>query len=205
MLGSELLVGTGATDIFAVISEAARKFAIGIDPKKQKVFEGQVGNIQVQRMTAFIGTNFHASHRKIDACHQVLLFDLQSHLIGWSRLPCCEQATRVERRELVARRGDDPLDRFSEAASADGSPIIVPKTDATSHKIVGDLQIIVVRSIRSGRSIVEGFGNVRLRIESNSVRATTARPPRTSARIGVEALVAIKSDANARRRREAVI
>ena len=103
----------------------------------------------------------HASHRQVDACHQVLLFDLQSHLLGWSRLANCNQAAGVERGELIAGRGDDPLDRFGKTAGADGSPVVVPEADTAAHEVVGDLQIIVVRAIEvrevDGRRVIS-FG-----------------------------------------------
>src|SRR6185503_16543185 len=108
------------------------------------MFEGQICNIQIQRVTALVGTNVDASHRQVDTRHQVLLLDLQSHLLGWSGLTCGEQAASVERGELVTRRGDNPLDGFRKAASADGSPVVVPKTDPAAHEVIGDLQIIVV-------------------------------------------------------------
>ena len=33
---------------------------------------------------------------------------------------------------------------------ADGSPVVIPKADAAAHKVIGDLQIIVVRTIEIG-------------------------------------------------------
>src|SRR5215510_11919422 len=101
-------------------------------------------------MTTLIGADFDTSHRQVDARHQILLFNLQSHLFGWSWLTSGKQAASVERSELVARRGDNPLDRFGKTAGADGSPVVVSKTDAAAHEVVGDLQIIVVRTIEVG-------------------------------------------------------
>src|SRR5687767_3066810 len=98
-------------------------------------------------MTALIGADFYATHRQVDTCHQVLLFDLQRHLLGRSRFAGREQSAGVEGGDLVARRGDDPLDGFSKTASADRSPVVVPKTDAAAHKVVRDFQVIVIRTI----------------------------------------------------------
>ncbi len=98
-------------------------------------------------MPTFISTDFHTSHRQVDASHQVLLFDLQSHLLGRRRFTHGEQAACVERSELVACCGDNPLDRFGKTAGADGSPVVVPKADAAAHEVIGDLQIVVVRTI----------------------------------------------------------
>ena len=69
---------------------------VGIDAQKQEMLEGQVGDIQVEAVTAFIGADFHTSHRQVDARHQVLLFDLQSHLFGRSRFTNGEQAAGVQ-------------------------------------------------------------------------------------------------------------
>src|SRR5687767_832769 len=98
-------------------------------------------------MTTFISTDFDTSHWKVDASHQVLLFNLQSHLLGRRRFTNGEQAAGVEGGELVARRGDDPLNGFGKTAGAYRSPVVVPKADAAAHEVIRDLQIVVVRTI----------------------------------------------------------
>ena len=118
IFGGGVFVGARAGDVLTVISEAAGKCRVGVDAEKQQMFERQVGDVQVERMSAFIGAHFHASHRQVDTRHQVLLFDLLSHLIGRRRFPCSEQASSVERSELVARRGDDPLNGFGKTSRA---------------------------------------------------------------------------------------
>ncbi|MBV6465523.1 MAG: hypothetical protein PGMFKBFP_00802 [Anaerolineales bacterium] len=155
-LRGEPFVGAGAADVLAVVAEGARKARVGVDAEEQEMFEGQVGDVEVETVAALVGADFDASHREVDARHQVLLFDLQRHLFGRSRLADGEQASGVERGELVARRGDDAFDGFGERAGADGSPVVVPEADAAPHEVVGDLQVIVVGAVEVGQ--VNGGG-----------------------------------------------
>ena len=53
-------------------------------------------------MAAIVHADFDTPHRQIDARHEILLFDLQSHLLGRSRLPHSEQAAGVKMRQFVA-------------------------------------------------------------------------------------------------------
>ena len=91
------------------------------------MFEGQVGDVQVKSVTPS-SVRISTSHRQIDACHQVLLFDLECHLLGRCRFSRREQAAGVERGELVARRGDDPLDGFGKAAGTDRRRLFPKRT-----------------------------------------------------------------------------
>ena len=92
----------------------------------------------------------HAAHRQIDARHQILLFDLQGHLLGRSSLAHREQAAGVESRQFVAGGGNQPLHRFCKAAGTDRRPVVVAKAHSAPHKVVRDLQIIVVRAVQVG-------------------------------------------------------
>ena len=111
------------------------------------MLKGQVSDIQFQVVTAFIGADLDASHRQVDTCHEVLLFDLQGHLFGRRRFPHGIQASGVERGELVAGRGDDALDGLGKTARPDRSPVVVPETNAAPNKVIRNLQIIVIRAV----------------------------------------------------------
>ena len=86
-----------------------------------------------------------------------------------------EQAAVVQRCELVAGRGDDPLDRIGKRTRANGRPVVVSKADAAAHKVIGDLQIIIVRTIQVGKvnrgRIGEGKVADRIKLGQDNHRA----------------------------------
>ena len=146
-----MFVGAGAADVLAIIAEGAREGWVGVEAQQQQVLEGQVGDIHIHRIAAVVGADLDTSHRQVDARHQVLLFDLARHLLGGSGFADGIQAAGVQVRELVAGRGDQPLDRFGKRAGADGSPVVVPKTHAAPDEVVGDLQVIVIGTVQVGQ------------------------------------------------------
>ncbi len=151
MFGGQVFVGASAGDIFAIVPETAREFRVGVDLQHEQVTEGKVGNIQVEAVTALIHTDLHAAHRQVDARHQVLAFHLPRHLFRRRGLTRGEQPPSIQRFELLAGGRDDAFDRFGETACAHGRPVVVAKAHAPADKVVGDLQIVVVRAIQVGQ------------------------------------------------------
>ena len=79
---------------------------------------------------------------------------------------------------MITCRGDDPLDRFGKTAGADRSPVVVPKTDAAAHEVIGDLQIIIVgtievREVDRGRIREREIAD-RIKLGESDHRASTA-------------------------------
>ena len=150
MFGSKFFVSAGSGNIFAVIAESTRKFWIRVDLQHEQIAEGEIGNVEVEAVCAFIHPNFYTSHRKIDTCHQVLSFDLACHFLRRGGLTCSEKSAGIERFELFACGGNDAFDWFGETTGANGRPVVVTKTHSTADKVIRNLQVIVVRAIQVG-------------------------------------------------------
>ena len=80
----------GAGDILPIIAEARVQSRVRVEAEKE-VFESQVGDIQIQSMATLIRADFDASHRQVDAGHQVLLFDLLRHLLEPAASPAANR------------------------------------------------------------------------------------------------------------------
>ena len=106
------------------------------------MFESQIRDVNIEAVTTIVHADFDTSHREIDTRHQVLLFDLQSHLFGRRRLTNSEQATGIKMRQFVACRRDDAFDRVRKGTGADcpitaGESVFVKMNTTVNYIAVG--------------------------------------------------------------------